>query len=204
MHSLRADKKTDKSSSRATSPPRQAISLANADSAPLPAGFQFSSSPTTSAMYAGPPLDLLERELTKSQVSMVGCDLGLLHFGQCSCDIWLLLGRGLAALCMVASRPSNTSDRQTESELIMVGHIDGKANAMFCHPNLHHASGLVKLAQGSSGALCYHVHSCKHIDLMPQPTFSMLSHATGGVLVMMPKKCVRLAVYVVMYDNCMS
>ena len=201
MHSLRADKKTDKSSSRATSPPRQAISLANADSAPLPAGFQFSSSPTTSAMYAGPPLDLLERELTKSQVSMVGCDLGLLHFGRCSCDIWLLLGRGLAALCIVALCTFNTSETQTESVLIMVGHIDGKANATCCHPNLHHAYSLARLAKGSSGALCYRVHSRKHDDFMPQSTLSMFSHLTGGVLVKMLKKCVRLPVYVV---ECMS
>ena len=90
MHSLTAGKNADKGSSRATAPPRQAISLANADSAPLPAGLQFSSSPTTSSMYAGPPLDILERELTKSQVSM----MGQLHPVPCSCDVWLLLGTG--------------------------------------------------------------------------------------------------------------
>lgn len=61
--------KPDKGSSRAVAPPRQAISLASADSAPLPVGFQFSSSPSTSAMFAGPPLHLLERELSDSQVS---------------------------------------------------------------------------------------------------------------------------------------
>ena len=49
---------------------RQAIALASADSAPLPAGYQYSSSPTTSAMYAAPPLDLLNRELTDSQVAL--------------------------------------------------------------------------------------------------------------------------------------
>lgn len=59
----------DRGSSRAVAPPRQAISLASADSAPLPVGFDFSSNSTTSAMYAGPPLHLLERELSDSQVS---------------------------------------------------------------------------------------------------------------------------------------
>lgn len=49
---------------------RQAIALASADSAPLPAGYQYSSSPTTSAMYAAPPLDLLDRELSDSQVAI--------------------------------------------------------------------------------------------------------------------------------------
>lgn len=75
MHSLKADKTADKGgdSSRAPAPPRQAISLANADSAPLPAGFQFSSSATTSAMYAGPPLEILDRELSQSQVSIMSC-----------------------------------------------------------------------------------------------------------------------------------
>ena len=63
--------KPEKGSSRAAAPPRQAISLASADSAPLPVGFDFSSRPSTSAMYAGPPLDLLERELSDSQVSTV-------------------------------------------------------------------------------------------------------------------------------------
>lgn len=57
------------------SPPpiaRQAIALAGADSAPLPAGYQYRSSPTTSAMYAAPPLDLLERDLSDSQVAFPG------------------------------------------------------------------------------------------------------------------------------------
>ena len=76
VQSLKADKTADKgssssSSSKAPAPPRQAISLANADSAPLPAGFQFSSSPTTSAMYAGPPLEILDRELSQSQVRIM-------------------------------------------------------------------------------------------------------------------------------------
>lgn len=61
--------KPDKGSSRAVAPSRPAISLASADSAPLPVGFEFSSSPSTSAMFAGPPLHLLERELSDSQVS---------------------------------------------------------------------------------------------------------------------------------------
>ncbi len=66
ISSLHQAKKAN--STRATAPPRQAIALASADSAPLPAGYQFSSSPTTSAMYAGPPMDLLERDLSDSQV----------------------------------------------------------------------------------------------------------------------------------------
>ncbi|KAL3145874.1 hypothetical protein ABBQ38_015244 [Trebouxia sp. C0009 RCD-2024] len=66
-HIMQSLHKPDKGSSRAVAPPRQAISLASADSAPLPVGFQFSSSPSTSAMFAGPPLHLLERELSDSQ-----------------------------------------------------------------------------------------------------------------------------------------
>ncbi|KAL0037858.1 hypothetical protein WJX79_002263 [Trebouxia sp. C0005] len=66
-HIISSLHQSEKVSSRPTAPPRRAIALASADSAPLPAGYQFSSSPATSAMYAGPPLDLLERDLSDSQ-----------------------------------------------------------------------------------------------------------------------------------------
>ncbi|KAL0046812.1 hypothetical protein WJX82_010501 [Trebouxia sp. C0006] len=66
-HIISSLRQSEKVSSRPTAPPRRAIALASADSAPLPAGYQFSSSPATSAMYAGPPLDLLERDLSDSQ-----------------------------------------------------------------------------------------------------------------------------------------
>ena len=68
-HIISSLRQSEKVSSRPTAPPRRAIALASADSAPLPAGYQFTSSPATSAMYAGPPLDLLERDLSDSQVS---------------------------------------------------------------------------------------------------------------------------------------
>ncbi len=68
-HIISSLRQSEKVSTRPTAPPRRAIALASADSAPLPAGYQFSSSPATSAMYAGPPLDLLERDLSDSQVS---------------------------------------------------------------------------------------------------------------------------------------
>ena len=67
-HIISSFRQSDKAIEQATAPPRQAIALSNADSAPLPAGYQFSSSSTTSAMYAGPPQELLERELSDTQV----------------------------------------------------------------------------------------------------------------------------------------
>ena len=70
-HIIRSLQRDDKADSRATAPARRAVALASADSAPLPAGFQFSSSPSTSAMYAGPPMNLLERDLSDSQVSPI-------------------------------------------------------------------------------------------------------------------------------------
>ena len=61
---------------------RQAIALASADSAPLPAGYQYTHSPATSAMYATPPLDLLDRELSDSQVCFcTGVQQELQHVG---------------------------------------------------------------------------------------------------------------------------
>ena len=67
-HIISSFRQSDKAIEQATAPPRQAIALSNADSAPLPAGYQFSSSSTISARYAGPPHELLGGERSDSQV----------------------------------------------------------------------------------------------------------------------------------------